>query len=181
MADEPGPLLIESTRTHDGEPACLLTWGPLQFYSEVAAVRETALDMVVCSVYSEMMMEMNTRAKIPPEIVSAFASAMLAHRTKRYFGHKTNVMLTPAGSSERNEAMVLLRRGSHKGYVTPGEARQTALDWMEAAEASESDTLLGRALEALPDRPDDLDERLFDQLRQLRAEQIEQARKDRDR
>ena len=40
---------------------------------------------------------------------------------------------------------MLLSRGSMRGALSPGEARQMALHWMETAEATESDCLVATA------------------------------------
>lgn len=177
MTDEedPGPLWIESARAMNGNtPSCIITWGPLQFISPVSAVRDTALDLMACAVYSEFMIELCVRAQIPPEIVSRITTSLLGGRKKRFFGDKTNITLMPAGSSERQEPMVLIRRGSRKGYLTPDQARETALDWMEAAAVTESDTLLGQALGEFPDLVDlDAADRIFERMRELRADRPE--------
>lgn len=166
MSDKPEALWIESTRGPDDEPACLLTWRPLQWYADVAAVRETAADMVTCAAYADMMMEL-VRIGLPPGTVSGFATSLLAGRDKRFFGTKDTVTLTPAGSSKRREALVLLQRGSRKGAVTSAEARGMASQWLGAAEATESDQLVTEALRACG-ADEGMQERVFGYLRKLR-------------
>lgn len=41
---------IDSTRTRDGaDPACLLRWGPREWYASVEDIRNTAEDMFTCA------------------------------------------------------------------------------------------------------------------------------------
>jgi len=160
-------LTVESTRGPDDEPACLLTWGALQWYASVAEVRETALDLLACATYADMMLIMVQVVKCPPQIVGHFAGDLLERSGKRYLGHPATVLLTPAGSSTRAEAMVLLKRGSIDGYLTAAEARPMALGWLSAAEATESDQLVSEALRALH-MDGVIQEQLFGYLRKLR-------------
>jgi hypothetical protein len=162
-------IWIESTRGPDDEPACLLTWGPLQGYPTVAEVRETAIDLVTCAAYAEMLMTLVLKAKLPADVVSAFASDLLSGSDKRYFGTKATMTMLPAGSSKRREAFVLLKRGSMEGSVSPAEARAMALRWLAAAEAAESDQLVSEALRATG-ITDGATENLFGYLRELRSD-----------
>jgi hypothetical protein len=168
-ADEGDGIWIESTRGPDDEPCCLLTWGSLQCYASVDDVRETAIDLVTCAAYAEMMMTLVLKAKVPADVVSAFATDLLSGGDKRYFGTKTTVTILPAGSSKRREAFVLLKRGSLEGHVSPAEARAMALRWLAAAEATESDQLVSEALRATGS-DDGAQEKLFGYLRELRAD-----------
>lgn len=139
-------IWIESTRGPDDEPVCLITFGTLKYYATVAEVRETAIDLVTCAAYAEMMMTLITRAGLDAATVSKFATDMLDSRDKRCFGTKNTMTLIPAGSSKRREALVLLKQGPYDGALSPDEARSMALGWLAAAEATESDQLVSEAL-----------------------------------
>jgi hypothetical protein len=162
---------IQSTRGPDNDPVCQLTWGPLQWYAPVDAVRDTALDLITCAAYADMMLLLITEVRLPPQVVSRFASHLVSQgRDKRYFGAKTTITLIPAGGHDdhgRREAVVLLQRGSKKAFISPATARQMALDWLAAAEATESDQKVSEALAAANVDPDRQD-MLFAYLRQLR-------------
>ena len=160
-------IWIESTRGPDDEPACLITWEALQYYAPVEDVRETAIDLVTCAAYAEMMMTLITRAHLPASVVSQFTTDLLDGRAKRYFGAKTTMTLIPAGSSKRREALVLLKRGSMDGALSPDEARAMALRWLAVAEATESDQLVSEALRATGSDAVS-QEKLFGYLRKLR-------------
>jgi hypothetical protein len=161
-------IWVESTLNPDGEPACGISWGPLQCYAPVPDVRETAIDLVTCAAFSEMMMEL-VRAGIPPGTVSQFATSLLSGREKRHFGATTTMTLAPAGSSARKEALVLLKRGSLKGALSPDEAREMAMHWLAVAEATESDQLLAEALRAAA-VSDSGQATVFGYLRELRKD-----------
>jgi hypothetical protein len=160
-------IWIESTRGPDDEPACLLTWGALQWYAPVEDVRQTALDLVTCAAYAEMMMTLIIQVKLPANVVSQFTTDLLSDSGRRFFGAKTTVTLMPAGSSKRRKAYVLLKRGSMDGMLSPEEARAMALRWLAVAEATESDQLVSEALRATGS--DDAGQgKVFGYLRELR-------------
>jgi hypothetical protein len=161
-------IWIQSTRGPDDEPVCEITWGALQCYASVGDVRETAIDLVTCAAYAEMMMTLIIRVKLPASVVSQFATDLLSGGDKRYFGAKTTMTLLPAGSSKRREALVLLKRGSAEGALSPDEAREMALRWLSVAEATESDQLVSEALRATGATAEAQD-KLFGYLRELRS------------
>lgn len=163
-------IWIRSTRGPDDEPVCEITWGPLQYYAPVADVRDTAIDPVTCAAYAEMMMTLITWVKLSAAVVSQFTTDLLAGRDKRYFGAKTTMTLMPAGSSKRREALVLLKRGSMEGALSPAEAREMALYWLAVAEATESDQLVSEALRATTALSGAQLEKLFGYLRTLRTD-----------
>lgn len=159
---------VTSTRDPDGKPVCEIKWGTKRYYAPVADVRITALGLVTCAAYAEMMMKL-VGLGMPPATVSAFASDLLhdAHRTM--FGTPSTITLLPAGSSKRKEALVILRRGSLEGAVSPDKARMMALAWLEAAEATESDQLVAEALTATGVADGPSVEKVFGYLRELRT------------
>lgn len=164
-----GSIWIQSTRDPDGDPACEITWGPLQCYAPVDDVRTTALDLVTCAAYAEMMMTLITRAGLTAHIVSRFATDLLSGSGRDMFGTAATMTLLPAGSSKRREALVLLRRGSLEGALSPAEARTMALHWLSVAEATESDQLISEALRSAGVN-DETQDKMFGYLRALRAE-----------
>jgi len=166
-ADDSDSIWIESTRGPDHEPVCLVTFGPLQYYAPVADVRQTAIDLVTCAAYAEMMMTLVVRVNLGADVVSRFAADLLSGAGRRYFGAKTTVTMLPAGSTKRREALVLVKRGSQDGALSPDEARAMALRWFAVAEATESDQLVSEALRATGS-DDAAQGKLFGYLRKLR-------------
>lgn len=166
VSNEDQPLWVASTRGPDDEPVCLFTWSALQWYAPVAAVRAAALDLVTCTAYAEMMMIMAVKLKLDGHVASAFATDLLRATGRRKLGNAETVDLVPAGSTQSQEAVVLIQRGSEQGLVSTAAARSMALQWLEAAEATESDQLVTEALRgtgyALAE------ESIFSYLRELR-------------
>ena len=159
-------LWVESTRGPDDEPACLFTWGAFQWYAPVDEVRKSALDMVSCAAYSEMMMLLVAKLRLDGKTASAVITDLLASSGVRQLGSDDTVDLLPGGSTRTGEAVVLLGHGSKRGMVAPAEARTMALQWLRAAEATESDQLVSEALRGTG--LDDNAERVFGYLRELR-------------
>jgi hypothetical protein len=153
---------------------CEITHGGLQFYASVTDVRQTAVDLVTCAAYSEMMMEL-VKLGLPAKQVSAFTTAILER--DKPFGSPTTFELWPAGlSTKRGQPVVLIGRAGVTGpgdplpqdAVYPDEAREMALAWFEAAEATESDQKVTAALRLI--RQEKIAECLFATLRKLRAD-----------
>jgi len=169
-ADDDGEALwVESTRGPDDEPACLFTWGAFQWYAPVAEVRRSALDLVSCSAYAEMMMLLVAKLRLDGATASAIVTDLLDGRGGRKFGTPGTVDLVPAGSTKTGNAVVLIGRGSKRGSVMAAEARSMALQWLEAAEATESDQLVSEALRGTG-FDGEQQERVFGYLRELRKE-----------
>jgi hypothetical protein len=93
-------LWVESTRGPDGEPVCLLTWGPFQWHAPVGEVREAALDLASCAAYAEMMMLLVAKLKLDGRLASAIVTDLLDGRGGRKFGGDSTVDLLPAGVDE---------------------------------------------------------------------------------
>lgn len=137
---------IESRRNPDGESQCLITWDPVQFYASVADVRPTALDLLTCAACAEMMMVVSDMG-LPPEHVTRLGAAALRKSGRAgLLGTPATMMLGPAGSSKTGEAAVTMRRGTQKATIPAADARQIALQFLEMAEAAESDDLVSEAM-----------------------------------
>jgi len=158
-------IWIVSTRGPDDKPVCEITWDDKRYYAPVADVRQTALDLVTCAAYAEMMMKL-AGLGLPAVHVSAFTSDLLSDAGRSMFGSPRTITLLPAGSTKRGEALVLLRRGSSEGALSPDEARGMAAYWFQVAEATESDQLVAEALRATGCEADT--GKLFGYLRELR-------------
>lgn len=166
-------IWIASTRDPDGEPVCEITFGPVQWYAPVAAVRDTALDLVSCAAYADMSKLLVEKIGLAPGIVELMMADLLraAGRTTNH-GHPDTIMVYPAGGTRprgrgrERQALVIFKRGSVDGMVTAAEARVMARDWMAVAEATESDQLVAEAARAVLPGADT--GRLFGYLRKLR-------------
>lgn len=171
--DDDGMIWVTSTRGGpDGDPAvCKITWGDREWHAPVADIRTTAIDLVTCAAYAEMMMALASRLGVPAPTVAAFTTDLLAAAGRTRFGTPATFEMLPAGSVAHGEAVVLLRRdpmAEWEKVASPDAARGMALGWLKAAEASESDRLVAAALEEFPSADPALTGRLFTRLRQLR-------------
>lgn len=177
MSEAGEGIWIISTRSPDDEPVCEITWDGRRWYSSVAAVRQTALDLVTCAAYAEMMMKL-AGLGLPAQHVSAFTSDLLSGADRTMFGTPETIELLPAGSTKRKEAFVLLRRPATDGWhssLASGTARDMALTWLSVAEATESDQLVAEALRGVR-CSDEFTGRVFGYLRKLRDRQPSAAR-----
>lgn len=163
-------IWVTSTRSPDGRPVCEITWDGERWHAPVADIRATAIDLVTCAAYAEMMMRLADLG-LPAAAVSNFASDLLSGAGRVMFGSRATFELLPAGSTKHRQPLVLLRRFANRawdGSVSPDEARGMALQWLEAAEATESDQLVAEALRAVVKISGDETEKLFAYLRELR-------------
>lgn len=148
MSTEPGGgVWIESTRGPDHEPVCLVTAGPYQSYPSTDEVRQTAIDLVTCAAYAEMIAELVTGAGLPKDTAGAFAVAIMGRSGRAFLGTVHTFKIGPALHRGRSPA-VALRRGKWSEWLPADEAREMALKWLTAAEATESDQLVSGALDA---------------------------------
>lgn len=137
---------IYSTRDlHGNGAACRLVWGPHETYASVAAVRQTAEDLFTAAAYAELIGEL-LRIGLTGDHIAPMVGNMIGARDTPYLGHKETLQLLPGGSTERRAGAVVISKGSMHGQLSPSEARQMGRHWLEAAEASEADTLFDRVL-----------------------------------
>jgi hypothetical protein len=173
-------LWVESTRDPDGDPIGLLRWGPLECFATAADLTATAMDMLDCAAYAEVMMQL-VEIGLPVGHVAAFVGDLLKARGKPTFGMDSTVHLVPAGSSKRKLPLVLISRvqlpagretenGPLRGSLDPAAARQMARQWLEVAGGIATDQLIMRALPMSWSPSGDLDvEKLFTTMRDMRG------------
>jgi len=142
-----GGTWIESTRGPDDEPVCLVTVGPYQSYPSVDEVRQTAIDLVTCAAYAEMIARLMTKVKLPAQTAVAFADDIMAASGRRFFGTSHTFTMVPATQRQGRVPVVVMRRGKWDGLLTAEEARGLALAFLAVAEATESDQLVSDALD----------------------------------
>jgi hypothetical protein len=170
---EPEMIWIVSTRDPDGKPVCELTWASQSWYAPVADVRQTAMDLVSCAAYAEWIHLLITKVGLPPATVEQITLDLMriAGRTRDH-GTDATADLFPASGTRKatgqREPRVILKRGDLDGMITPAEAREMALAWLETAEATESDQLVAEAFRATQRGNDAGLDRLFGYLRKLR-------------
>ena len=176
LSDREDSVWIISTRDVDNRPVCQLQWGPIEWYANVADVRETARDLIECAIHAEVMLLLSTKVGLEAGVVSDFMSEVIARSRfaslgKRFFGCKSTITLTPGASSKRREAVVILQRGSKRGAVSPAVAREMAQTWLTAAEATDSDRCVAEALQSVGKVDEGWTEGFFAYLKLLRGGQ----------
>ena len=165
-------MWVESVSGPDGQPVVQVSWRGLDWYPSVADVRATAIDLVTAAAYAEMMMELIATVGVPSETAAAAMTSMLASTGRKRFGTPGTIDMLPAGSTKRREAVVLLRRRTTDEWdsmVSPAEARDMALGWLGAAEATESDMLLARAMRDTGVGRSDHIDAVFARMKELRG------------
>ncbi len=161
-------LEVQSTRGPDDEPACLFTWGALQWYASTESVRKAAIDLVTCAAYAELIMFLVVKLKMDGKTASAFVADLLVQAGHRHLGSAETVEMVPAGSTQAKKAVVLVRRGTVQGILDMKGTTGMALQWLEAAEATDSDQLITEALRSAGRLDDGTEEKIFDYLKELR-------------
>jgi hypothetical protein len=160
---------IRSTLDDDGRAACLVTWGPVQALLAPDVVRATARDLMAAA----------TAAETDIALIEAFREEFRADDTT------LGIVLTqvrqrravpPASPALRIHAvagartglpLVHFSRGSMTGELSPAEAREMAMNWLEAAVAAQIDVRLRYALGEWDRLTPDKVERLFALVREV--------------
>lgn len=156
--EESVTIWINSTRDRQNYgPACHIVWEELEWYASVDEVRSTALQLVWCAAYGDMIAEL-FKIGLPREMIAALVGGMLSHseavaemapkhQTLDTLGSKHTLKLMPAGSTKHQAGAVRLMRGNKTLDISPADAVRMAGHWLAAAEASESDTLFSQVVE----------------------------------
>lgn len=166
---EQGSLRIESTRTAPGSDlpsACFIRWDEAGWYASTEDVVQTAVDMIEAAVYANMMLAL-VRLGMPAGSVSAFMSDVASKRG-RPFGLPSTILLTPAGSTKRDEAVVQLERGKQRAQLDGDTAMVTARQWLEVATGVDCDRVVVAALRAIG-APNGIEALIFSKMLEIRT------------
>jgi hypothetical protein len=146
MARATDSIWIESLRDQHGlGNACQISWANREWLADVEAVRTTAEDLFTCAAYADLIGEL-IRLGMGADHISGMLGSMLVGRDRRYFGDKSTLILTPGGSTAHKAGVVVVKRGSLVGELSPEEAQKMGRNWLATAEASEADTLFSEVL-----------------------------------
>lgn len=155
VAEANPTLWIESSlRSHDSQDAelsCLLTWGDLQWYAPVTAVRQTSVDLMTSAAYAELMATLIKMGLDSQHITAMVSDAIHGALNGRIpyqgmLGTDHTISVMPSASSVRKAGVVVLQHGSLGGVVSPAGAREMAGHWMQVATGSECDEITATAL-----------------------------------
>ncbi|MFI6819243.1 hypothetical protein ACIBG7_43130 [Nonomuraea sp. NPDC050328] len=164
-------ITIVSVRDADRPAGCLISWHGRDWIAPVAAVRDTALDLITCAAYADMLIHVTLKLGLDPDTASRFTGDLLVSQSGRCsWGHDETLTLLPVGSTKDKRGLVWIWHGRElQGVVTTQEARQMGLDWLSAAEATESDQLVAEALRTAGGLDEPRIEGLFAYLHELRS------------
>jgi hypothetical protein len=166
---EEGPRCeISSTRGPDDEPVCLLTFGPHQEYPSTEDVRRTALELIIAAADAEACLLLSALG-LPANVITGFTEDLLRKRGQKIYGSRNTVLLAPAASTKKRRAYVVLRKGETEGLLLASEARSMARQWFEAAEATESDQIVGEALRSCTEISEDAVAAVYKYMAALRG------------
>jgi hypothetical protein len=160
---------ISSTLDDNGKAACLLRWGPVTSTLIPEVVLLTARELMAAAAHAEtdialinaFRQEFHADDQMVGTVLAAVRGwrpapvGLCALRIEAVAGHRTG------------KPYVRVGRGSMRGDLSPGEARDMAVQWVGAATAAGSDVRLRYALGEW-DRLDPAEiEELFGLMRQV--------------
>lgn len=129
-------------------PMCRLIWGRESKEVRASTVQGIGLDLIEAALYAELMMCM-IGLGLPKHMVTAFTADLIRKARpggRPVLGDPETIIVTPAGSSRRGQGLVVVQWGRNKGELTPAEARQMGVEWLEAATTADTDQLIAEAL-----------------------------------
>lgn len=159
----PGIWINTAPRTKqamaDGtKPTCILTWGELEWYAEADRVYQTAEDLMASAAYADLLealMHLGMEQAMLQQMLEQMMMKAFQHRKSDVsalggmLGTPETLGVMPGAVSKAKAGVVMLKRGSKTGSVSPAGAREMAKRWMQTASATEHDELVGLALEDL--------------------------------
>ncbi|MEV0586345.1 hypothetical protein [Nonomuraea sp. NPDC050310] len=170
MTTDADAIFILGNRDPDAPPSCLISWCGQDWVADVKHVRSTALDLMTCAAYADMLLHLTLQLGIDPSTAGGFAGSLIYTQTGRQsFGSAHTISLLPVGSTRQRMSAVRITRGRLSGLVTAAEAREMSLVWLSAAEAAESDQVVAEALRAVGRLDEDRVEQVFTYMRELRS------------
>ncbi|MFF3848011.1 hypothetical protein [Streptomyces sp. NPDC002328] len=146
--DERYVCVIRSTTDDDGKAACLMTWGALRVLLAPPVVLTTARDLMAAAIAAETdiaLIETFRQDFGADDQVLATVLSQVRGRRPAPSGESALRIKAVAGA-RTGRPYVHVARGSMKGELSPDEAREMALHWIEAAVAAQIDVRLRYAL-----------------------------------
>ncbi|WP_262059710.1 hypothetical protein [Streptomyces sp. STR69] len=139
---------IESTLDDTGKAACLLKWGPIRALLMPPVVLATARDLMSAAISAETDIA----------LIGAFreefrADDQMLGTVLKEVRERRPVLPTPSAlrihavaGARTGKPLVHIGRGSMRGELTPDEAREMAVHWIQTATAAQIDVRLRYAL-----------------------------------
>lgn len=158
-----------TTDPRDGTAACLMQWGTITALLTPEATLTTARDLMTAATHAEtdiaLVKVFRTDMKADMDTVGFVLREVRAGRPP--LPGKAALRISAIAGAKTGKPVVHIARGSMKGELPPGEARQMAQHWTEVAVAAQIDVRLRYALgEWSHLTPTDI-EHLFDTMRKV--------------
>lgn len=139
---------VQSTLDDDGKAAVLMQWGPIQALLTPDTVFTTARDLMAAAVAAETDIALIESLRKGVRVDDAVLGAMLTDvRSRRPAPKgKTALRIAAVAGANTGKPWVTIARGSQSGQLTPGEARDMAVHWIQTAVAAQIDVRMRYAL-----------------------------------
>jgi hypothetical protein len=139
---------IESTLDDSGNAACLLRWGRIRALLTPSVVLAPARDLMAAAIAAEtdtaLVAAFREELRADDQMVGTVLTEV---RARRPAPPAPAALRTHAVAGARTgKPLVHIGRGSMRGELTPDEAREMAVHWIQAATAAQIDVRLRYAL-----------------------------------
>lgn len=145
---EPAVCHIRSTLDDHGRAACLMRWGPIEALLKPDVVLATARDLMQAATAAELdvafIATLREELRLPDHGVGAMLKAVRSRRPVPPVS--AALRIGAVAGAMTNQPSVHIARGSMSGQLSPDEARQMAVHWIETATAARIDVRLRYAL-----------------------------------
>lgn len=139
---------VQSTLDDGGKAAVLMQWGPIQALLTPDVVFTTARDLMAAAVAAETDIALIESLRKGVRVDDGVLGAMLTDvRSRRPAPKgKTALRIAAVAGANTGKPWVTIARGSQSGQLTPDEARDMALHWIQTAVAAQIDVRMRYAL-----------------------------------
>lgn len=175
--DEPGGNLtgelapsiwIYSARGADlaNPGTCLIEWDEDRWRAGPDAVRDTAHDLLTAASLADLLTSLFRRG-----IDGNTAREIVTSMMSRNLGHPDIFPMIAAGGAEKQKlGMVLIEHDDRRTALTSETAREMAANWIQVAEASNTDSLFDEAMKDVLHAHDTERAQVFAYLRTIRQD-----------
>jgi len=147
-AEDQHVCYVRSTTDDNGKAAVLLEWGALQALLTPAIVLTTGRDLMAAAAAAEtdiaLIETLRKDLRLDDHAIGGMLSAIRARRPAPQ--GKPALRIAAVAGSKTGKPYVTIARGSMKGQLSPDEARDMAMHWVQTAVAAQIDVRLRYAL-----------------------------------
>lgn len=149
MTDAEGTICrIRSTHDQDGRAACLMQWGSQTTLLHPDVVMATAQDLLAAAAAAEadiaLIRTLRQDLDVDDQTLGGLLTAVRQRRAQP--PAKIALRISAVAGAKTGRAFVTIARGSMKGQLSAGEARDMAVAWIQTATAAHIDVRLRYAL-----------------------------------